>query len=410
LYRSAVAILTLLLTGPVLLAQDRAAVSAATTSAIVSLRDQINHLPLGREMSVGQYLSTMRGSDDILDKTLQRSEMVGGPRWLDDQTVQVRLQISGARVAQALIQIAASHPRSNLSNVPWSPYSPEFVEHETRIWSNRTFMATGTSTGGKFISAVRPPMEDANWVGVSDETRRQAIDAARASADQRVLDSIAPIQLAGGKTVGAVLADPIVKTDVEAFLNSRPVRSVQFGSDRRVTVTVGVRSDDLFDAFRAASVKVGAMSNDESAWFGVREQFARTMAEPVGAATPSAPAATAVSEVRAVTFDVNHPPQWVYHQIEAVGSAPPAGSKLRTARQAENDANRRLRSQIEALPLDNSLTVGQVARSDPRVRNAIEHAMDRAQLYKVDYHEDGSVTANVSLEPANLWGEIATGR
>ncbi len=146
--------------------------------------------------------------------------------WLDDQTVQVRLQISGARVAQALIQIAASHPRTNLSTVDWSPYSAEFVEHETRDWQTRTFMATGTATTAGVIERVRPPIEDANWVGVTDETRKQAIDSARAAANQRVLDSVSSIDLAGGKTVGSVLRDPIVKAEVEAFLNlAAPVRA-----------------------------------------------------------------------------------------------------------------------------------------------------------------------------------------
>ncbi len=111
-----------------------------------------------------------------------------------------------------------------------------------------------------------------------------------------------------------------------------------------------------------------------------------------------------------MTFDVNRPPRWVYRQLDAQGTAVWAGSKLRTARQAENAANVRLRAQLESLPLDNSLTVGQLSHSDARAQNAIEHAMDRSQLYKVDYHEDGSVTAFVSLEPSNLWGEIASGR
>ncbi len=271
-------------------------------------------------------------------------------------------------------------------------------------------MATGTATTAGVIARVRPPVEDPNWIGVSDQTRREAIDAARAAANQRVLDSVSSIDLAGGKTVGSVLHDPIVKTSVEAFLNSRPVCSVQFGADRRVTVTLGVKSDDLFDAFRASAIKIGAMTADDAAWFTVRDQFARNMAEPIGTAAPTAPAPVPVAQVRAVTFDVNQPPQWVNRQLDAQGTAAWATSKLRTARQAENAANVRLRAQLEALPRDNSLTVGQLAHNDPRIQNAIERAMDRAQLYKVDYHEDGSVTAFVSLEPLNLWGELASGR
>ncbi len=84
------------------------------------------------------------------------------------------------------------------------------------------------------------------------------------------------------------------------------------------------------------------MTSDDAAWFAVRDQFARNMAEPVGTAAPTAPRRAPVAEVRAVTFDVNRPPQWVYRQLDAQGTAVWAGSKLRTARQAENAANVRL--------------------------------------------------------------------
>ena len=68
------------------------------------------------------------------------AQMIGGPRWLDDQTCQVRLEISGTRVAAALVQIA------NV-NATKTPIAPDLLAGRLKEWDNRTFSATATSTG-----------------------------------------------------------------------------------------------------------------------------------------------------------------------------------------------------------------------------------------------------------------------
>jgi hypothetical protein len=363
------------------------------------LRAQIDRLPLGRDMTVGRYLKKVVTGREILPATLERAEMVGGPRWIDDQTVQVRLEINGQRVKEALIQISALQQFK-------SPYTPAFIAEAARAWENQVFTANGTSGGAAVVERVRPAAEDVNWASVNDQTRRDAIAAARASADQRILDSLKPIQLAGGKTVGDVLANAAINDEMRRFLDSRPVSGVQFGEDRQVKVTLGVRPDEVYQAFRAAAVRAGAMPPDESAWFNVRDLFARQMAEPVGFSAPS-PAPRPAQQQAAWS---DQPPEWIRRQIDASATAVASASQLRSARVAETDAMRKLRAQLEALPLAKDVTVGSAAQSDPRIAEAIERTMDHARLYKVDYHEDGSVTAYVSVETMGLWGEISRGR
>src|SRR5687768_5296009 len=73
-------------------------VAAATARAVDRLRAQISTEQLGRGVTVGDVLRSTGGTDNFV-KTLQRAQMIGGPRWLDDQTCQVRLEITGPRVA-----------------------------------------------------------------------------------------------------------------------------------------------------------------------------------------------------------------------------------------------------------------------------------------------------------------------
>ena len=98
-------------------AQDlvRATVDAATRDAVESLLEEIGRLSLSGRVSVGKLLRDTSSFDE-LRKTLRQSEQVGGPRWTDDRTCQVQLQVSGTRIATALSRIAAANPdRSPLS-------------------------------------------------------------------------------------------------------------------------------------------------------------------------------------------------------------------------------------------------------------------------------------------------------
>src|SRR4051794_12674419 len=95
----------------------REQIDAATARAVDGLHRQINQETVGRGVTVGDLLDRT-SSHEELDKTLQRAQMIGGPRWIDDHTCQVRLEISGPRVANALVSIASTKPKK-------SPIAPE---------------------------------------------------------------------------------------------------------------------------------------------------------------------------------------------------------------------------------------------------------------------------------------------
>src|SRR5204862_7590703 len=139
----------------------------------------------------------------------------GGPRWIDDQTCQVRLEISGQRVAQALISIAQSNPKK-------SPIAPELLTGRLRDWNERTFSATGTSTGAAAIEMVRPTDESPAWSRVSDQARQDAITAAKQDAVHKVIESIKPIEL-----VKDALNDAQIQRELERWLASPPVTEVE---------------------------------------------------------------------------------------------------------------------------------------------------------------------------------------
>ena len=102
-------------------------------------------------------------------------------------------------------------------------------------------------------------------------------------------------------------------------------------------------------------------------------------------------------------------PDWVNDSLDAEGSAASAGkgkSALKCARAAEADAQVKLRAKIESLPLSAGQTLGDAARQNPRLADAITRTLSRSKPTKVDYGSDGSAKVRLTLELRGLWEEV----
>ena len=163
----------------------RAQVNAATSDAFQSLRHEVLSMPINGELTVEGLLRECNSSEQF-DATLHSAEQIGGARWLDDQTTQVRLEIRGEDIARALERIA----ERNSKVIPTSTHA--LRDRLKKIFSDRTFAATGTSTAGSVAERLKPDASQTAWRNVSDVNRRAAIDAARSNAINRVLDSLGP--------------------------------------------------------------------------------------------------------------------------------------------------------------------------------------------------------------------------
>src|SRR5438552_9030705 len=273
-------------------------IAAATGRALEALRGQVSAESIGPNLTVQDLLDKTNGTKKLM-QTLRRARQIGGPRWLDAQTCQVRLEIGGPMVAGALYNIAATDNRT--------PIDPDVLQGRLLSWERRTFSATGTSTGAGVAEQA-----------LADAVHRQAVCDARRDAVNQVLQSIRPIPLSKGKTVADALANPPVREEMEKWLNARPVTQVEFRDDaqQQARVTLAVAGDELFDTFRATVEKqptnaIGPV--DETAWGRVREEFIAKVGPSAAAGralakeTPAdqAPAVAAPAVVLPRT-----PPEW----------------------------------------------------------------------------------------------------
>ena len=398
-------ILTLLCFTPLARAADDAAgaqVRAATKDAVANLLDEVSRVPLTRNLSVGEFVRRTNSADELA-KVLQRSQQIGGPRWIDDNTCQIELQISGPLVAAALKRAAAANPRR-------APLSVVEIERVVKNWDERSFSATGSATSRLPVARVRraPRMglQRDPWWDLSDVVREQTIVAAKTDAARRCLSSVKSIVLTPKSTVGDVLALKDLGDAMQQWLVSQPAASVELHDDLEAEVELTAAPADAFQVFRklASRQKDIPLPADEAGWSKVKAAFDQGMPAPIGRAV-----ANGVGQPGPGPKPLGlpqRPPAWVSRRLEASGSGAPGKSKLLAARAAEAAAEEKLRKQIEELQLNPKATLAQAAKGDPRVDQVIGRALARCRIGKADYHDNGSADVAVYLDLDALWQEL----
>jgi len=223
--RAIVILLSLTLATSAIAQADRAQreqVAAATAAAVRGLKEAVAKDTLAPGVTVGALLDRTNGQAKLTE-ALRRAEQIGGPRWVD-QTCQVRLEISGTRVAQTLVDIAAAQPKK-------SPIPPDVLAVKLKDWNKRTFSATGSSTGAAEIENVRPGGTGDAWLGVSDDARRRAVAAAKDDAVANAMASVRDVRLPTGKTAGeAAFSVQTRNADVVSFFLRGSVVVIGSGS------------------------------------------------------------------------------------------------------------------------------------------------------------------------------------
>jgi hypothetical protein len=392
---------------------DRAdQVSAALANAVDKLHDDIADERLSPQLTVGEFLNRTNAHDRLLD-TLRRGQQIGGPRWIDDRTCQLKLAVPAEQVARTLIDVANGAG-------PKSPIPAEALAVKLKDWKGRTFIETGTSLAPSAVNMLRPMDNNGPWRQVAEDERRRAVTAAKQNAVQRVIDSLRTIELAPGPTVADAMADKKFADQFAQWLASRPVTGVQFRPDLFVELTLGVNRGELFDAFVNTARATGAIKipDDPQQLAELRQEFDERVGQAIGRAhvainlgNPPPQTSTSQNTAFASMSPVvipTQPPDWARRAValHGDGSAPLRRTQLLTTQAAENSAYDDLRGQIDQLPLEGSITVGQAARQDPAVARAVEQAVRRAKVYKIDYRADGGANIKVSLDARDLWDEL----
>lgn len=123
-------------------------IRAATARAVWALYDRVAAQPLTPNLNVGAYLKHMELVEEFT-RLLRQADQLGGPRWIDEYTCQVQLEISAMRMAHVLRQFAAAYP--NRSHI-----TVQQIDRGVRAWAQTSFAATGSSTSPTALVRIKP--------------------------------------------------------------------------------------------------------------------------------------------------------------------------------------------------------------------------------------------------------------
>lgn len=372
-------------------------VQAAINNAVDSLNDTLSLEKITPDMTVEDFLIKTKSTTRFVE-TLRRSQQIGGPRWVDGQTCQVRLEISGTRARAALVQIAASEGKK-------APVTGDALALRLKDWDDRAFAATGSSTSAAAVDQANPETTDDVWACVPDDARRNALQAAKLDAVHRAIESVGGVELSKDVHLSDAMKDSAIRTQVEQWLQARPVTSIEFRQDRQVHVTMSATPDEFTDQLKKSLTDHGTKIEDAQSWSRIRDALTGKLstagavqgAAGVDGAATSQPAKIALPQL---------PPAWANKSLAADGAAKFARTKLKTARAAEVDAAGNLLKQVRDLSLDPDLNIGQAVDRDPQFKASVEHALARAKTFNVDYAPDGSAKVKVALNLGDFWNDL----
>ena len=311
--------------------------------------------------------------------------------------------------------IAASNPGR-------SPVSSEELSRLNDDWQRRTFTGSGSSTAFNRVAQVRPAHGGELAVGVG--SGRDAAEGARRREEDaiaRVVDSIRPIEISKGKTVGNALDQPDVRRAVMDWLAVRPVIRVEYRLDLSVEITMAGTPNGLFDTVRHAVIEHSDLPipRDEAGWAVVRHNFQTQMAVPAGGASRRASPGCRRRHPRGGVSRTSRGggsscrargSAWVGQRVDVEAVADLSESKLKGAarRRPPPGASWRRRSRAHAAS-SAGVTVGKAAEQDARVRDAVYTALDKARTDQHGLHAQEGGRGDASARLAGPVGRVGHG-
>ena len=401
-------------------------VAAARQSAVDGLLRLVESERIDAGLTVGQLLDALPLSAQVaFAESLRSTPQIGGARFPTAGTVEVQLQAEGGLVLQTLVALVREAEAA-------SPVPADELERRLVGWRGRTFSANGGSASSVIGPElrVRPENLPPEWARVSEEARRSAFLQARENAVSQFIEAIRPIELSQDAsrrsqstdavdgidqgehaplTIRTALEKEGVEHDAREWLSRRPLCQMKFAEGRYLEVKLAVEPADWVQQLRVSLSRpeLGLPDITEQDWERVTATVARLL-ETEGAVGKARvlesepPASAALLPSRA--------PEWTTQNLTVKASAAavggggsPARRRLLTQQAAFEAAQVLLRSRLEALPLGDGQTLGDLANSSPPARDLLEAFVQGSRIAHTEYQADGSATVEISLAPQNLW-------
>ena len=226
-----------------------------------------------------------------------------------------------------------------------------------------------------------------------------------------VVESLRLIEWDGNRHLADALAVPAVDESVKVWLADRPITSIEFRDDLEVRISLAASAQDLWPTLQTNLREAGRRRS--AAWRGGMGATASAGHHAHGRRQSARRSRRAGCGRRAAHgrhfLNSRRPGRWARRWSVTGVSGSVGGSKLRTARAAEALALEGIRTRLNAMSFDQTMTLGDAAHKDPHIEEAITRSLRQPRISKVEYDapQPGAVRVQMQLDPQAVWRAIA---
>lgn len=379
-------LLLLLASGAAAQELKRVQQDAAEEAARWDLRGQVMIAEVSPGLTVRGALQRVKQSDRV-GELVASAVQLGGARWVDEQTCQIKLHLDAPVMGQRLKAIAIeSHD---------APLVGLIDQAMAGSWKDVSFEATGTSVPPDRVMALMPMALPRVWESVSPDERKKCVSAGHQKAVDEIIQKLIDMRYDNRTNVGTHL-NKDSRAKLQGWANQLPITRAVYRDDKQVEIQVYVDQTSLRDKLKAL------MPSDAPPTTQFSQHVDALPHIVIGTAS-----VTAAQSANVAALNV---PTWIDNVLTSHASAKGGATKLLTAREAENQAIAKLRQSIESLPMDAQSTIGDRAKSEAKYSRALDRLIERSRVSKVNYQADGSVDVTITLDPNEVWDEVANWR
>jgi len=374
--------------GPLAVDGRKLEVDAALSVARADLRSQVLAVPVAPNVTIRSLNATKPLID--VDGVLSGAQLVGQPRWIGDDIVQVAMRLPASSFIE---KVRVAGLAAGLQK--------DVMERFARQWEGRSLQGLGQAIPASHVASVVTTLRPTAWASIPDQQRLDAATRARANASGTIVDQASSIPVGpNNSTAAANFTSPDSRSRLVAWADTMPATRVVMTDQREMQLSVYLDKQGLSDVLQAQlSPSITSQSEKTQA---IHDKVFSMPDVVVGRASvqlPPTPMPRALVALRQA-------PSWAGETFTAEGKSASGGSALHAARRAETAAREALRKQIIALKLEDGQTVGEAtAKLGDRSVNA---AVDQARVYQTQYNPDGSAVVRVTLDGNELLEILAT--
>lgn len=391
--------------------QERAkAYRAAKVDAMRQLGEAIKGLRISATTVVKDFVTEKDEINAAMEAFLQGAQVVGEPRYLQDGTVEVDMEVNVEQLVQWLQNMWYTYG----SNKVHSAQEIQKIKYTT---SSRVIKATGS--GAMKIAPV-PTMGVDVWSRVTAQGKAMAIRTARVDAYRNLAEAIQGVKISATTVVrDFVTESDEIKAAFNGFVQGAEfVGQPNYRPEGVVEVVAQVDLQRLIQMLSSICQRHYSGNEFQPGQFqDIQNYTSSPIIRAVGTGVPPAKYVRPAPVVPVVPVEPVIPvepepyvPEWAKRTVRVTGTGAvsddhtnPGQAKIMAQRAAMVDGYRLLVEQVMGLRLTATTTVRDFVTESDEINAKVIAYIKAGQVENIRHKEDGTVEVDMSLWLGNIW-------